>query len=182
VIASGGDASEARLSDTPAKKPDPLKDLLDRLVPPQAVQIVDLFGNEYRIPTAISARRNVEVTRKIQEVIAHPAAERALARADLLLGGGDGLAEAVVHLVGLVASDEVIEALAAALHAAHPGLYIQARHRAIEAQADLPDEGDLADLFAVEEIAAALVPLFVRLAKRSVQALHVVSEAVGTDR
>ena len=170
------------MSDLALVKPDPLKALVDKLVPPREVVICDLLGNEYRVPGVVSARRNIEVVRHLQNVLGEPAVERAVANLGALLDGAD-LASSVFHLVGIVSSDEVIGHVARAFACAHPEVLQNARigwwqvdpggRTKVQAEAL-----DAADLFAVEELATALVPLFVGLAKRSVQALAAVGGAL----
>lgn len=164
-------------------KIDPLKALLDKLVPPREVVVTDLAGNEYRVPGVVSARRNVEVIRHLQAVLAEPAVARAVGGLDEILAGGD-LAESILHVVGIVASPEVVDHLARAFATAHPEALAGAQRAYVTGAGgvyvpgarDLPDA---ADLFAVEELAAGLVPLFVGLAKRSVQALYRVGGALA---
>jgi hypothetical protein len=161
-------------------KVDPLQSLVDKLVPPKEVRIVDLLGNAYLVPGVVSARRNIQVTRHLQQVLGEPAVKRAVTNMDALLVGGD-LGASIFHIVGLVTSDEVIGHVARAFEVAHPDVLARAR------QAAVPDGGvydpkadqrDAADLFAVEELATALLPLFVGLLKRSVQALAAVGGAL----
>jgi hypothetical protein len=162
-------------------KSDPLKMLVDKLVPPREVRVTDLLGNEYTVPSAISARRNIQVVRHLQNVLGEPAVARAVGNLDALLSGGD-LGASIFHIVGIVSSEEVIGHVAAAFECAHPDTLALARRNVTPDGAmfdpiadDLPDA---ADLFSVEELATALVPLFVGLAKRSMQALSVVSGAL----
>lgn len=159
----------------PVRPPvDPLQELIDRLVPPKAVEIVDLLGNAYRIPTTVSARQNVKLVRELQEMLSEPAVLRAVSRFDST--GGAGLAEMVVQVAGVVSSEEVIDHFAIAFEHAHPAVLLEARLNWLKddptrTQAQAADL-DGADLFAVEELASAILPLFVGLAKRSVGMLR----------
>ncbi len=161
---------------------NPLTVFMDRLVPPRNMVITDLGGNEYRVSASVSARRHVEIVREIQAVLAEPALQRMLGQVGASMDMNTlDLASLGVHVLGLTGTPEVVDHLAGAFTAAYPEVVLlaqRAAHSALHALApgagapfDPKAQGDAADLFAVEEIIAGLVPLFVGLARRSVQAL-----------
>lgn len=168
--ASGGDPTAA------------FRELLDRLVPPDAIEVRDVYGGVHRLVTTVSARRQTVLFRAFRSALQRPAVETALAVANA--GGVDGLLASVTGDVGqyaglaaVVGSDEgVVEDLATAFAAAFPEAVGAATRRASEAGQRVESA---ADLFGVEELLAGLVPLSVRLARRGTSALLALATASG---
>lgn len=155
-------------------KIDALSKFLDRLVPPKEVVVRDLSGAEVRVPSSISARRNVVVMREMQALLALPAVDRSMRAIGEFVDDAlspENVGSAVVRAVGICADPEVIDRLSTAFAEAHPEVLQGARSRAGR------PEADAADLFSVEELTAALLPLFVGLVRRSVEALRAVGGA-----
>lgn len=155
-------------------KIDALSKFLDRLVPPKEVVVRDLSGAEVRVPSSISARRNVVVMREMQALLALPAVDRSMRAIGEFTDDAfspENVGSAVVRAVGICADPEVIDRLSTAFAEAHPEVLQGARSRAGR------PEADAADLFSVEELTAALLPLFVGLVRRSVEALRAVGGA-----
>lgn len=142
-----------------------MRKIIDTMVPPKTVEVVDVLGNEYRLPGAVSARVQVEILRVVEGLSSLPAGA--------LFGGSVGDTKGLVAMLSILAREPlVLAALAEAFGLAHPAALAKAlaavRAEGIEAN-------DAADAFAVEEIVAALVPLFVRLAKRGASAADAVA-------
>lgn len=142
-----------------------MRRIIDTMVPPRTVEIVDVLGNPYRLPGAVSARVQVEILRVVEGLTSLPAGA-------LFSGASPDAKGASTLLLVLAREPRVLAALSEAFGLAHPATVAKAvaavREEGIEAN-------DAADAFAVEEIVAALVPLFVRLVKRGASA----AEAVG---
>lgn len=163
-------------AEKPAKQT--FKTFLDKLVLPREVVVTDLSGKEWRVHSSVSARKTVLVSRHLQNAVSEPAVARASAAMDQLVQADD-LAGAVVHAIGLVASEEVVGHLARAFGAAHPDVVRSAwEARPTYASNEAVPDDAAADLFALEELAAGVLPLFVGLARRSAQAFSGVVEAV----
>ena len=142
-----------------------LRTIIDTMVPPKTVVVVDVLGTEHRLPGAVSARVQVEILRIVESLASLPAGA--------LLSGTEQTARgAVALLLSLAHEPRVLDALSEAFGIAHPGAVERARAAVVEAGGKA---GDAADLFAIEEIVAGLVPLFVRLVKRGTSA----AQAVG---
>jgi hypothetical protein len=142
-----------------------MRKIIDTMVPPKTVEVVDVLGNEYRLPGAVSARVQVEILRVVEGLSTLPAGA--------LFSGSVGDTKGLVAMLSILAREPlVLAALAEAFGLAHPAALTKAlaavRAEGIEAN-------DAADAFAVEEIVAALVPLFVRLAKRGASAADAVA-------
>lgn len=142
-----------------------LRTIIDTMVPPRSVTVVDVLGNEHRLPGAVSARVQVEILRIVESLASLPAGA-------LLSGTEQNARGALSLLLTLAHEPRVLDALSEAFGIAHPGAVERAR---AAVQAEGGTARDAADVFAVEEIVAGLVPLFVRLVKRGTSA----AEAVG---
>jgi hypothetical protein len=157
--------AEAPSTEQEKKSLSDMRKIIDTMVPPKTVEVVDVVGNEYRLPGAVSARVQVEILRVVEGLSSLPAGA--------LFGGSVGDTKGLVAMLSILAREPlVLTALAEAFGLAHPAALAKAlaavRAEGIEAN-------DAADAFAVEEIVAALVPLFVRLAKRGASAADAVA-------
>jgi hypothetical protein len=139
-----------------------LSALLDKLVPPEHVQIRLVDGTQVTLPGAIPARRQVQVFRHIKTLSELPQLGNALG---LVRGTGTaGLVDAVVQLA---TDEQVAELLGKAFTAAYPDA-LQGR--------------DPLDVMPMEELAVSLVPFserFVRRLGQGVQVLASGAQAMG---
>jgi hypothetical protein len=155
---------------TPQEADIDLRRLISVLVPQATVVITDVLGNERTVPGAVSARTQIVLMRMIDEVKELPVAESInLDTAAMGTGGIVGV------LVTLAQDPQVVEALAQMFEVAHPSAYEKARDDCEDAGLEITDA---ADVFPIEELVSALVPLFVRLAKRTGTAVAMLGEAV----
>ena len=146
-----------------------VKKLLDALVPPVSIEIVDIFGNEYKLPTACSARSQIKILNELEQLKAIPAV------ASLFTGFQVADVTDVVSIIVSVAGDPAVMAgIATCFELAHPKAYARARIAADEAGTEY---ADAADLFPVEELAGAVVPLFIRLIRRGANAIQTLGKA-----
>ncbi|MBU6287597.1 MAG: hypothetical protein KGS10_05490 [Chloroflexi bacterium] len=137
---------------------DGIRDLFETLVPPATLQISDVYGNTYTVRGRIPARTQILVMReldRLMEVQVDPAMGQALA---------GGIAGAVRAVVTACSDPRVLSALVEAFAVAHPGAVESALG---VARANGDPANDAADVFGLEEMAAALLPFFVALAKRT---------------
>lgn len=128
-----------------------ISDLLDQLVPPETVEISDVFGGRHVLRGRLPARSQVLVVRQMEAVFA--AEVGAEIRAAV---GSGGYGAALVLLARAAADERVLGGLASAFATAHPAAVARA-----EAAARASGETairDAADLFGVEEMAAAILP------------------------
>jgi hypothetical protein len=162
---------------SPAERPtttdpslDQFRKLLDVLDPPSEVEVSDRFGETHRLAASVSARQQIRILREFERVKELPIASEV---ASLDLGGG-AVAGA---LVALASDPEVLSSLASAFETAHPAAVRAARNSATESEIEVEDA---ADLFAIEELVAGLVPLFGRLVHRSASAMRALDGASPT--
>jgi len=129
--------------------------MLDALIPPTTVSVLDVNGKEHNLPGAISARRQVVVFREFQNIWKNEKV------AEHLSGAEDYAISNIINAVMLVSfEEEVLESLGRAFKAAFP-----------EVSGDDP-----LDRFSVEEVVTALVPLFMRFIKRAGKTLVGIGE------
>lgn len=129
--------------------------LLDKLVPPEQVQVRTVDGTQVTLPGAIPARRQVQVFRCIKELAELPQLGNAIG---LVRGTGTaGLVDAVVQLA---TDEQVAELLGKAFTAAYPDA-LQGR--------------DPLDVLPMEELAVSLVPFSERFIRRLGQGVKVLA-------
>jgi len=132
-----------------------LSALLDKLVPPEHVQIRLVDGTQVTLPGAIPARRQVQVFRHIKTLSELPQLGNAIG---LVRGTGtSGLVDAVVQLA---TDEQVAELLGKAFTAAYPDA-LQGR--------------DPLDVMPMEELAVSLVPFSERFVRRLGQGVQVLA-------
>lgn len=140
---------------------DQLRALFDTLVPPDAVEVVDVFGNRHPLRGRLPARSQIMVMQQLDRIASTESGLDVSALVASTRGGG---LPAVIRVVIRAATEAgVLDGIAQAFEVAHPQAVAEARRlggaegaRAINA----------ADLFGVEEMAAGLVPFCIALAKR----------------
>ena len=62
----------SELEKTPAQAEETslssITDLLETLVPPKSINIEDIFGNEYKVSSSVSARRQIQILREFDKL------------------------------------------------------------------------------------------------------------------
>jgi len=144
--------------------------LMEMLVPPMSITVVDIFGETYEVPSAIPARAQIKVIRRLESIKSLPVASQIN-----LEGGLNG--PAIAKLILTLAQDpRVMAALAESFELAHPAPFAATKKRA---ETEGTPFEDAADLFPIEEIVGALVPLFVRLAQKAGAAVRGLGEVTN---
>lgn len=147
-----------------------LQQLLDVLVPPTSIKIVDIFGNEYNIPSACSARAQIKILQHVDKLKNNQTVK------DVLDSGFhfDEISELIGIIVSVASDPEVMSGIANAFAIAHPRPYAETKKHAENQGIDFEDA---ADLFPVEELAGAVVPLFIRLVRKGTSAVATLNQA-----
>tara|TARA_Y100000593_G_C4218364_1_gene290484 strand:- start:357 stop:887 length:531 start_codon:yes stop_codon:yes gene_type:complete len=152
----------------PTELLESLKSFLSTLVPPTEVEIEDIFGNKYELTCSVSARNQIKILRefdKIKDI-----------GSGIDLGKADGQVRGLVETIVNIATDEhSLLIICRCFSLGHSSALEKAKNHASNNK-HLYEEGDLAcaDLFSLEEMVTAIVPLFIRLAKRTSQAITAV--------
>ena len=143
-----------------------IKSVFEKLVPPKTINISDIFGNEYSLVSTVSARKQVVILREFEKI------QDIQQQVELTDGSIAGIVD---FISSICQQEEFLLALCRCFNTAHPKLVQEVKAKAKKAKVDF-EEGEYApaDLFALEELAAAIVPLFIRLARRAGMALTTV--------
>lgn len=133
-----------------------ITELLETLVPPKNITIEDVFGNEYKVSSSVSARNQIKILREFEKL--QKMEEDVQVRLD-------SIPTIVASLVSVASNDFIFETLCSCFEFAHKGVANKAqKHAKEEENEELTHVGDL---FPIEEIVAGIVPLFIRLARRT---------------
>ena len=143
---------------------DQLKSLMDTLVPPDNLEITDIFGETYKVSTNISARSQVKIIRELEQV------------KDMELGLGDLTNLDVPSVVFKVAGNEqLMIMMCTCLQLAFPAVVANTEAKAKKKKVPF-EQPSPADLFGLEEVVSAIIPLFLRVARRTGQAITALSK------
>ena len=140
---------------------DSLKTFLEDLVPPKEVRVSDVLGNEYDIICSVSARKQIKILREFDKIEEMKGVE---------VKDEDNILKAIVKIAS---NEEYLKILCRCFKIAHSKVLNQSKAKADKVDYEY-EEGDFlaADLFSIEELATAIIPLFIRLARRTSQALQ----------
>ena len=136
-----------------------LQGLLDKLVPPDEVEVQLAGGARITLPGAIPARRQIRVFRLMRQLLDLPQVQQGLK-------AGAGAAAVVELVVGLATDEEVAELLAGMFSEAYPDA--------------LPEGHHPLDALPLEELAVALVPFTERFLQRLGRGMMVLTQVTGS--
>lgn len=148
---------------------DGVKSFLATLVPPTKVEIEDIFANKYDLTCSVSARNQIKILREFDKL-------KELPNVDFLGESNEGGVTSIVKTIINVATDETaLLIICRCFSIGHAPALSKAKEHAKNIDHEFEDNDyACADLFALEELVTAIVPLFIRLAKRSSQAITAV--------
>ena len=160
---------ETMESDSIESVTDAITNLLETLVPPKEIEIIDIFGDTYKVTSSVSARKQILILRefdKMKEISLTPTT-----------AANGSMASIVAMIVDIAMNESVFEAICKCFYLAHPDVAEEARKKAKKAKLKIEDNHlGVGDLFSIEEIVAGIVPLFIRLARRTGTALSILSK------
>ena len=141
---------------------DALRELFDTLVPLKTIMLEDVFGMSYTVRGSLNARSQIKVAQALEAMFGSSADEAT--RATLLRAREQGMDGIIAAMIELATDPAVMASLASAFEAAHPDVVAHA----LETSQKHDEECiDAADVFAVEEMVAGLLPFFVRFGVRA---------------
>lgn len=135
-----------------------LTDLIEKLVPPKKVEVLDIFGNSYEKPTVLSARKQIKVVREFEKAVAYIQ--------DFEVSKELGAAQIVDILVRAATDDNVLHHFCNCFTVAYPDVVKNSSEYAKERSIEIETSDPVLDLFSIEDIIGSLVPLFIRLVKK----------------
>ena len=148
-------------ADSPKNLVDSVKSFLEDLVPPPTVVISDVFGNKYNLLCSVSARKQITILREFDKIEEVKNAE---------IKEEDNIVQTIIKIAS---NEDYLAILCRCFKLAHNKCLMKAKEEADKQNYEYED-GELlaADLFSLEELATAIIPLFIRLAQRTSQALN----------
>ena len=149
------EVAEETLADENLLETRGLTELLETLVPPKNIIIEDIYGNEYKVSSAVSARNQIKIIREFEKI--QNMEEDVVVRLD-------DVQSIVTSLISVASNEFIFEILCTCFEFAH-GRVVKKAER--EAREEGDDYSHVGDLFAIEEIVAGIVPLFIRLARKT---------------
>ena len=143
-----------------------ITDILDKLVPPDEIEIIDIFGNSYKKPCILSARKQIKVVREFEQMILY------VNETDLSFSNNVELINSIIK----AATDEnVLIHLGLCFEQAFPKVVEKSKAYAKKKKIELDPDTPILDIFSIEELVGSVVPLFIRLAKKLSGALATLS-------
>lgn len=127
---------------------------LDKLVPPEKLEIEDIAGNKYKLRTSISARNQIKVIRRFEEMM------KGVDKDTLTIEQPITLSSILKAFLTITSDETVMSAMEDCFSLAHPDVLK-------EAIAECgTKKSKAADVFPIEELLSGVLPLFIRLLKR----------------
>ncbi|HHZ95224.1 MAG TPA: hypothetical protein EYN67_06655 [Flavobacteriales bacterium] len=140
-----------------------LQNVLKTLIPDDEIEVQDVLGGKHMVRTVASARVQIKVLRQFEKLKSlsfteMPFANDASSMFDLIMSVAD--------------NDDVLRVISNCFSVSQPLLIASVKKKATE-QGFPFEDSDLAaaDLFPLEEMIAAIIPLFIRLARKASQAV-----------
>ena len=135
-----------------------LKGLFANLVPVDMVSVTDIFGVKHDLATSISARKQIKILRIIEEVKD--------IEFNLNITDETNILE---MLLSLASNEKFLTAVGKCFDLAYPHIVNELKEQAINNGYECDDA---LDLFPIEDVLSAIIPLFIRLAKRTIGAFQ----------
>ena len=143
---------------------------LDKLVPPTEVKIQDLYGQEYELRTKISARSQIKLVREFEKAM------KEIKLNELFSAEQEITSASIVNALMKVAiKDEVMNSYDKCFQIAHPNAFDTAKKNAKNDEY-APKKPTPLDLFSLEDILSAILPLFLGLIKKGANLLTLLAQ------
>lgn len=156
-------AALPEVSDDVKDAAEGIKNLMETLVPPDDVTITDIFGTEYQVSTKISARSQIKIIRELEKC------------SDIDLGVDSVQELSIPTLIFKVAGNEdLLNMVGHCMKIAYPIIVSNAEQIATEKGVSF-EEPSAVDLFSVEEVVSAIIPLFLRVAKKTGSVIQILN-------
>ena len=140
-------------------QPELIRDLLDKIVPPDSIEIQDLYGNSYTLKSRVSARVQIKIGREFEKAI------DGLDIADILGQQSLGVAGIISAFIKVASEDKILKGIDKCFQLAHPSAYKSALALA-KKDDDMPKNPAAIDMFALEDILGGVLPLFLGLLRK----------------
>ena len=149
---------------------DIVRDFLSKIVPPTEVSIEDLYGQEYSLRTKISARSQIQLVREFEKGI------KDIALTDLFEMDEEINSSSIIRAIMKVSTKEaVLSSVDKCFLIAHPSAFESAKKGA-KNDPYAPKKPTPIDLFSLEDILSAVLPLFLGLIKKGTNVLTLLAQ------
>lgn len=143
---------------------------LEKLVPPDEIIIHDLYGEQYELRTRISARSQIKLIREFEKGMKGVSLKEVIAPDEELT------TSVIIGAVMKVAvKDAVLNSVDKCFQIAHPHAMDSARANA-KNDPHAPKKPTALDLFGLEDILGAILPLFLGLTKKGANLLALLAQ------
>lgn len=143
---------------------------LEKLVPPEEIKISDLYGEQYELRTKISARSQIKLIREFE------AGMKGIKLSDMIDSDVELTSSVILGAVMKVAvKDEVLGSIEKCFQIAHPSALNSAKANA-KNDPHAPKKPTALDLFGLEDILGAILPLFLGLIKKGANVLTLLAQ------
>jgi len=143
---------------------------LEKLVPPTEVKIQDLYGQEYELRTRISARRQIKLVREFEKAM------KEIKLNELFSAEQEITSSSIINAIMKVAiKDEVMNSIDKCFQIAHPNAFDTAKKNAKNDEY-APKKPTPLDLFSLEDMLSAILPLFLGLIKKGANLLTLLAQ------
>ena len=149
---------------------DIVRDFLSKIVPPTEVSIEDLYGQEYSLRTKISARSQIQLVREFEKGI------KDIALTDLFEMDEEINSSSIIRAIMKVSTKEaVLSSVDKCFQITHPSAFESAKKGA-KNDPYAPKKPTPIDLFSLEDILSAVLPLFLGLIKKGTNVLTLLAQ------
>jgi len=149
---------------------DLIRGVLNKLVPPTEVRIDDMYGNEYELRTKISARSQIKLLRKFEEVTNELKLTDFMSMDDEINSG-----VMIRAIMKMATKEEIMNGIEGCFTIAHP-IALKKAVEAAKGDEYAPKKPKALDLFSLEDILSAIFPLFLGLIKKGAKTLTLLAQ------
>tara|TARA_R110000824_G_scaffold286394_2_gene474562 strand:+ start:445 stop:963 length:519 start_codon:yes stop_codon:yes gene_type:complete len=160
------DSEEEQIEDSV----DLVKHFLDKIVPPTEVRIQDLYGEEYELKTRISARSQIKLVREFEMGMKDIKFEELFS-----MDAEINSATILRAMMKVAVKDQVLDSIDRCFKIAHPQALESAKKNARN-DPHAPKKPTSLDVFGLEDILSAILPLFLGLVKKGANVLTLLAQ------
>jgi hypothetical protein len=152
--------SEEIKQEVPEQDLSSLTKLLETLIPPKNISVENVFGDVYDVSSIVSARKQILIMREFDKIknLEEPIP------LDI-----SNIPSIIDSFVSISTNEVIFEVLCQCFEIAHKKAVVESREQADK------DEQHVGDLFSIEEIVSGIIPLFIRLARKTGQVIKALS-------
>ena len=164
------DFENEELEEEALESVDLIQNFLEKIVPPSEVKIEDLYGDKYELRTRISARNQIKLVREFEKAM------KEIKLTELFAADQEITSASIISAMMKVSmKEQVTESIDKCFQIAHPNAFETAKKNA-KADPYAPKKPTPLDLFSLEDIMSAILPLFLGLIKKGANVLTLLAQ------